>query len=167
VVSLTTFSAKDAPTPLALPSEDCLASASAWLSKLEDEVSVRSPLTAIGSVPSSCAIASATRMLIAIDPATPTLLPPAPEVDCAFVVDGPEPCVASRVTPLPVRVTFFETRALVVMSATLTATAIPTPEVGLVVGGASVPSERLPLSAKTVTAPSVVSSFSSPVAVLR
>jgi hypothetical protein len=51
------------------------------LSRFEVALSVRSPFTVTGSAPSMSAVAFATTTLTAIEPATPTSLPPAPEVD--------------------------------------------------------------------------------------
>jgi hypothetical protein len=82
-------------------------------------------------------------------------------------VDAPEPAVASIVKLLAVRVTFLETNAFVFTTATLTATATPIPEVASVVGGSPTGAGSDPSSAKLVTAPTVVRSFSSPLAVLR
>src|SRR5258708_1057275 len=105
VVSLTTFTATDAPIPLALPSPDCLASAVALLAMFEVELSFRSPAIETGddaaSLTSAVVVDRAT--LTAIEPATPTpLLPPAPEVEWAVKLDWPlpGPC-ASTVTPPP------------------------------------------------------------------
>ena len=108
VVSLTTLSANEAPTPVVSP--PCFfAVAIAWLSRFDVAASVRSPLTATGSVPSTTAAASETTTLTASEPATPTLLPPAPEVACALKVDAPDPAVASIVRLPAVTLTFFDT----------------------------------------------------------
>ena len=104
--------------------------------------------------------------MTAIEPATPTLLPPAPEVASAAYEEA-DGASASTVRLAALIVVLPETNAFVVTTATLTATAMPYPEVGSLVGGASPMSAAEPSSVNVVTAPSVVSSFTSPLAVPR
>ena len=84
-MSLTTVSANDAPTPLVLPSLACFAAASVVLARFVVAFRVTSaPLTvAAGVVPSISLVVLFTTTTTAIDPATPTLLPPAPEIAVA------------------------------------------------------------------------------------
>jgi hypothetical protein len=82
VVSSRMFSAKEAPIPVVLPSADCFAVAIAWLSWFDVALSVRSPPTVTGSVPWMLEVEVAITTFTAIEPATPTLLPPAPDVVC-------------------------------------------------------------------------------------
>ncbi len=133
VVSLTTCTATEAPMPVALPSVACLAFASAVFSRFDVALSVRFPLIATGVGFSMSAVASATTMLTETDPARPMLLPPAPEVACVEKVDL-SGAATSRVTPVAVRLAFPATYALVVMTATLTATATAIPELASLVG---------------------------------
>ncbi len=108
-MSLTTFTATDAPTPLALPSVACFAVARAWLSRLEVALSERSaPFTATGSVPSTSDVVWETTTLTAIEPATPTLLPPAPDVALALNDDA-DGAVVSTVTLLASRLALLAT----------------------------------------------------------
>jgi len=62
-----------------------LAVAIAWLSRFDAAVSTRSPLTATGSsvLPRISANVFETTTLTASEPATPTLLPPAPAPEVA------------------------------------------------------------------------------------
>src|SRR5690349_805278 len=81
VVSLTTLRAKEAPTPLVLPSLDCFAVASAVLVRFEPALRLRSPFNvAFGIAPSTSPVELFTTTTTAIEPATPTLVPPAPEI---------------------------------------------------------------------------------------
>ena len=80
LVSLTTLTATAAPMPVVLPSLDCLASAVAWLVRLEVDASVKAPFTTTPVGVVTWALVLLVTTLTAIDPATPTLLPPAPEV---------------------------------------------------------------------------------------
>ena len=122
--------------PDALPSLDCFASAIALFVWLDVEVSVTSaPLTLAPAGVSTSAMAFAVTMLTAIDPATPTLLPPAPEVACAEKAELPVPgATVSTVTLLAVRLAPLPTYALVLRTTTLTATATPMPELASAVG---------------------------------
>ena len=136
VVSFTTFTPTDAPTPLALPSVDCFAVARAWLSRFDVAVNVRSaPFSSTGLVPSMSEVVVETTTLTAIEPATPTLLPPAPEVALALYDDA-DGAVVSTVTLLACRLALLATKAFVFTTATSTATPMPIPELVSVVGSA-------------------------------
>ena len=165
VVSLTTCTATEAPMPDALPSVACFAFASALFSKFDVAFSVRFPLTATGVGLSMTAVASATTMLTETEPATPMLLPPAPEVELVENVDL-SGAVTSRVTPVAVRLAFPATYALVVMTATLTATATAIPELVSLVGIAP-EGVAFVLSTYARTLPRVASSCSWPLSVPR
>ena len=132
VVSLTTLTATEAPTPDALPSVACFAVAIAWLSKFEVAPNERSaPFSATGSVPSTSEVVFATTTLTASEPATPTLLPPAPEVDWALKVEAAG-AVVSSVTPPDLRLALWASQVPVLTTATLMATAMAMPEVAVV-----------------------------------
>ena len=94
VVSLMTFRAKEAPTPDVLPSLACFASAMALFVWFVREVSETSPLTVTGLVVPAFDVVFEVTTLTAIEPATPTLLPPAPDVACAVKVELPAVTVA-------------------------------------------------------------------------
>ena len=84
VVSLTTLTATEMPTPLALPSVSCFATARAPGCRVRGRA--QRQVDAVQRdrvVPSTSAVVSATTTLTAIEPATPTLLPPAPEIELA------------------------------------------------------------------------------------
>ena len=84
VVSLTTLSANEAPTPLVLPSLACFAVASAVLVRFEAALKLRSPSkAALADAPSMSVVELLTTTRTAIEPATPTLVPPAPEIAVA------------------------------------------------------------------------------------
>src|SRR5438477_251724 len=75
---------------------------------------------------STSAVVSLTTTLTAIEPATPTLLPPAPETECAEKDELPLPGdFASSVVDVAVRFVFPATYAFVVSVETATATAMP------------------------------------------
>ena len=86
--------------------------------------------------------------MTAIEPATPTLLPPAPDVELAWKLDAAG-AVVSTVTVVALRSALWLKKALVVMTATLTETATAMPEFGSFVGGFVVPS-GVPLPADPV-----------------
>ena len=74
--------------PLALPSLACFASAVAWFVRFDAAVSESRRSTVTGFGASTSAVVFETTTLTAIEPATPTLLPPAPEVACAAKLDA-------------------------------------------------------------------------------
>ena len=94
VVSLTMLSANEAPTPEVLPLLACFASAIALFVRFDRAVSETSPSTVTGFVVPAFEVVFEVTMLTAIEPATPTLLPPAPEVACAVKVELPAVTVA-------------------------------------------------------------------------
>ena len=68
--------------------------------RLAAAVSERSPLSATGlAVVSTSEVVFALTTLTAIEPATPTLVPPAPEVACAEETDGLGAVVSTVVLP--------------------------------------------------------------------
>jgi len=127
VVSFTTFSATDAPTPVFEP--DGLAGSACASSSAVEAAAIRtSPLTAADSPAGSTASVSSVTTLTASDPATPTFAePPAPEVEAAANLLVPVAgATASSPTCAACSVTLL-TRARVVTAATAAATATPTP----------------------------------------
>src|SRR5438270_1114219 len=129
VVSSTTFSATDAPTPVAVPAV-VFASAVAELALSECAANVSPESAATGAAPDTRAVVLATRTPTASAPATPVDEPsPAPEVAWVVNVDVPG-ASASTVTEDACSTALLARCASVVTAATVTPTAMPTaPEV--------------------------------------
>ena len=123
VVSLTTFSATEAPIPTVLPPSS-FASAEAVVSMFETAVSTRLPSISGSAVGE--AVVSAVTTFRANEPATPTLDAPAPDFAVAVKLDlaGAR---TSSVTVLPWRITRSTQDFVVSGVTTLIATPTPTP----------------------------------------